>query len=60
MKYCFTILSAVLVKPAFAHPSVIPHDHPHLLNTLAGLDVFLLAVLAAAVAWMFAEKFRRG
>jgi hypothetical protein len=60
MKYCFAILSAMVAKSAFAHPSIVPHDHPHVLNALGGLDVLLLAALAAAVTRMVAEKFRRG
>jgi hypothetical protein len=60
MKYFFAILSTMVAKPALAHPSVVPHDHPHVLNALVGLDVFLLAALAAIVTWIVAEKFRRG
>ena len=59
MKYFFVISLSMLANSAFAHPSGVPHDHPHVLNAPVGFDVILLAALAAGVAWIFAEKFQR-
>ena len=60
MKYSFAVLFTMIASSVLAHPSVVPHDHPHMLNALVGLDVILLAALAAVATWIVAEKSRRG
>ena len=56
MKYSFAVLFTMIASSVLAHPSVVPHDHPHMLNALVGLDVILLAALAAVATWIVAEK----
>ncbi len=50
MRTIIAILSIAGVTAASAHPSLIPHEHPHGANALAGLDSLLLAALVAVFA----------
>jgi hypothetical protein len=43
---------------AFAHPSVMPHAHPH--GVLTNLDALAVGVLLAALAALVIGSFRRG
>jgi hypothetical protein len=47
----------IAAAPAFAHPSVVPHDHPH--GTQLSLDAILVFVLLAALTVLIAAKVRR-
>ncbi len=50
MRTIIAVLSFAGVTAASAHPSLIPHEHPHGVNALVGLDALLLAALIAAFA----------
>jgi ABC-type transport system involved in cytochrome c biogenesis permease subunit len=52
-------LLAATAAAALGHPSLVPHDHPHALSALAGLDMLLLAALMAGFAAALAGSFRR-
>jgi hypothetical protein len=54
-----TALVAATGVTAFAHPSLVPHEHPHAPSALVGLDVLLLAVLIGGFATALAASFRR-
>ena len=56
MKKLMLLFSIIVASPALAHPSIVPHDHPHGLSGLMGLDLILLVALGAIVAWIVAEK----
>jgi hypothetical protein len=58
-----TFLSALAVVlnagAAFAHPSVVPHEHPHAVSVLP--DVMLLAVAALMIGFgvVVIRKYRK-
>jgi hypothetical protein len=58
-----TFLSALAVAlnagAAFAHPSVVPHEHPHAVSVLP--DVMLLAVAALMIGFgvVVIRKYRK-
>ena len=57
MKTMLLALAAALIaESAFAHPSVVPHEHPHAASFLP--DAFALMLAALVVAIGFAA-FRR-
>jgi hypothetical protein len=43
------LLLTVSTSAALAHPSLVPHDHPHAVNSLAGLDMLLVAALVVGL-----------
>jgi hypothetical protein len=57
-----TILSLLplvaAANAAFAHSSVLPHDHPH--GLLPNLDAVLILALLAAFAFVVFRQFRGG
>ncbi len=57
-RYVLSMLPILLSSAALAHPSLMPHSHPHGLSPLAGIDVFLLMMLALAVLGLV--SLRRG
>jgi hypothetical protein len=54
-----TALLVTTTVTTFAHPSLMPHEHPHAPSALAGLDMLLLAVLIAGFAAALTTTFRR-
>ena len=62
MKSFVTLLSIAALSAAssaaLAHPSLIPHEHPHGVSMLPDLDVLLLGVLVAAFALVVVKKVR--
>ena len=54
-----TALLVTTTVITFAHPSLMPHEHPHVPGALAGLDMLLLAVLTGGLATALAVSFRR-
>lgn len=39
------VTMAFIARTAFAHPSVVPHDHPHGLNWLPDVGALLIAAV---------------
>lgn len=59
-----TMVSAVMMAltagAALAHPSVVPHDHPHGLSWLPDAGALLLAALTVGVGIIVFRRFRKG
>jgi hypothetical protein len=60
MKRAFFVSVGVLM-PAFAvaHPSVVPHDHPHATSMLPDLGALALAAIVVGVGFIVVRH-RRG
>jgi len=58
MKKFLAVLFSFIV-PAQAHESFVPHEHPHELSMLPGIDVVACALLALAAALIAYWKFVR-
>ena len=58
MKSLITLLSIAASSAALAHPSLIPHEHPHGGSMLPDLDALLIGVLVVAFAAVIVKKVR--
>jgi hypothetical protein len=56
MKSLCSFFLAVLSSAAVAHPSLVPHDHPHGLSFLLDFDWLISAMLLAAFAVLVVKK----
>ncbi len=58
------LISMVLVGlggvSAFAHPSVVPHDHPHATSVLPDAFALMLAALFVGAGFIAYHRFRKG
>ncbi len=59
-RYLIALPVSVFASAALAHTSAVPHVHPHMQSALPGLDVFILAVLAAGLLCLALAKLKRG
>jgi hypothetical protein len=50
MRIFLTLLALVSTGPALAHPSLVPHTHPHGPSALPDLELFVVAVVIIGVA----------
>ena len=60
MKIALAVTMASIGGAAFAHPSVVPHDHPHALSWLPDVGVLLLAALLIGAGILVFRHFSRG
>jgi hypothetical protein len=60
MKALLPFLLLLAAATAHAHPSLVPHHHPHGVSMLPDLDTIAVAVLALAAALVAYWKFGRG
>lgn len=54
------LMAALISGPAFAHPSTMPHEHPHAASYLPDLGAMAVAALLVAVAALVLHRYRRG
>lgn len=58
-----TMMSAVMMAltagTALAHPSVVPHDHPHALSWLPDAGALLLAAFLVGAGIVVFRRFRK-
>jgi hypothetical protein len=47
MRMILSMLFSIVATAALAHPSVVPHQHPHGLSALPGVETVLLVMLTA-------------
>ncbi len=60
MKTLLSFLLALSAASAQAHPSLVPHHHPHGVSMLPGLDTLVVgAIFAIAVALLAYTYLRR-
>jgi len=60
MKTLLSFLPALAASTAQAHPSLVPHHHPHGVSMLPGLDSIVVgAIFAIAVVLFVYAKFGR-
>ncbi len=59
MKPLFAWLFCLLATAAFAHPSVVPHEHPHGPSLLPDLDTFVALVALCGVALIVLGRFKK-
>jgi hypothetical protein len=60
MKTLLSFLLALAAATAQAHPSLVPHHHPHGVSMLPGLDTIVVgAIFAIAVALLAYAKLGR-
>ena len=59
MKSLCALFLVVLSSAAGAHPSLVPHDHPHGASFLLDLDWLISALLLAAFAVLVVKKMRQ-
>ena len=57
-RYVLSMLLILLPAVALAHPSLMPHSHPHGMSPLAGIDIFLAMMLALAVIGLMSLRRR--
>ena len=50
MKAAFSIAFSLVAGSALAHPSFLPHQHPHDWSVLPGADFAMLAVIGVALS----------
>ena len=59
-----TLLSTFLIglsgAAAFAHPSVVPHDHPHATSVLPDALALILAAVVVGLGFVALRRIRRG
>jgi hypothetical protein len=61
MKRAFLVSIGVMVPAsALAHPSVMPHQHPHGVSLLPDLGALLLAALLVGGAVIAVRQIRKG
>jgi hypothetical protein len=61
MKAFFSFLFLLAAVPAQAHPSLVPHHHPHGVSMLPDLDMLVVGfIFLLAVAMVIYTKFTRG
>jgi hypothetical protein len=61
MKRAFLVSIGVMVPAsALAHPSVMPHQHPHGVSLLPDLGALLLAALVVGGAALALRRIRKG
>jgi hypothetical protein len=56
MRFLAVVLT-VMSEIAFAHESVLPHQHPHGVSALPDLSSMGLGALAIAALWLIARRF---
>jgi hypothetical protein len=56
MRFLAVVL-AIVCETAFAHESVLPHQHPHGVSALPDLSSLGLGALAIAAVWLIARRF---
>ena len=54
------LLTALASAQAFAHPSVVPHDHPHGVSILPDLGAMVLAAALVGAVFAVRRLLRRG
>jgi len=60
MKYLPPFILSLGTSAALAHPSLVPHHHPHGVSMLPDLDTFIVGgIFLLAFALLAYEKFRR-
>jgi hypothetical protein len=60
MKVLLPFLLLLAASTAHAHPSLVPHHHPHGVSMLPDLDTIVVAMFALAAALIAYWKFGRG
>jgi uncharacterized membrane protein YdjX (TVP38/TMEM64 family) len=60
MRAMLTILFSVIASAAFAHPSVVAHEHPHGSSLLPHLALLIIGVIAVVGATVVLHTRRRG
>jgi hypothetical protein len=50
MKKALSIAFTLYAGAAFAHPSFLPHEHPHDWSVLPGADMIMVAAFALGVS----------
>ena len=58
-KLALSLIASAAATAAAAHPSLVPHEHPHDASALFGLDWLLVLALLAVFAVVVALKVRR-
>jgi len=46
MRLILSMLCSIVATAALAHPSIVPHQHPHGLTAIPGLATILLVMLS--------------
>jgi hypothetical protein len=59
MKSLCAVFLVILSSAAIAHPSLVPHEHPHGASFLLDFDWVIGAMLLAAFAVLVVKKLRR-
>lgn len=54
------VTMALIGKSAFAHPSVVPHDHPHGLSWLPDVGALLIAAALIGAGIFAFRHFSKG
>ena len=56
------LISAGILMPAIAaaHPSVVPHQHPHSISMLPDLAALLMAAIAVGAGAFVVARLRKG
>ena len=55
MRFLAVVLT-IVSETAFAHDSVLPHQHPHGVSALPDLSTLGLGALAIAALWLIARR----
>ena len=58
MKIAFAILSMLSASTAYAHDSLVPHQHPHSISMLPDIGTFGVAALILALAVIVYAQFK--
>ena len=48
------------VTSAYAHTSLVPHEHPHLVSMLPDVLAVMLAALLVGIGFVVLRRFRKG
>ena len=54
-----SVLTIGSTGAAFAHPSVVPHEHPHAVSVLPDVTLLAIAALMVGCAVVVLRKFRK-
>ena len=60
MKAMITAALALAASTAYAHESLVPHQHPHATSWLPSVELVGVAALVLAVAAIAITRMRRG
>lgn len=58
--FCSLLLVTLVSAQALAHPSVVPHDHPHDASLLPDLGALLMSAVFVGAAILARRLFRKG